>query len=95
VQLFEKESKNACVKIASAGRGKGIEGVYISQRPQKIDNTLLDQSEEWVIFKVNLQKQYFESYNLPYEEIERILFKSPKYGYVVYDFNEVKGVYTV
>jgi len=94
VHLYEKEALKALVRVATTGLRYGITGVWISQRPANIDNTLMTQSNQFIIFKTNMENGYMKRYGIPGEEIKEKL-EGKKYNYCVYDFNELKGPFRV
>lgn len=95
IHLTDKEALRACVEVATTGIRWGLKGVFISQRPALIDNTIMNQSMQFVFLKTTLEKKYLESYGLPYEAIKAGLEKGGQYAYMVYDFHELKGAYKV
>lgn len=93
VHLYEKETLKALIKVATTGLRFGIYGIWISQRPANIDNTLMTQSNQFIIFKTNMESSYFDRYGIPSEEIKSRLKEN--YSYCIYDFIEVRGPYKV
>jgi DNA helicase HerA-like ATPase len=95
VHLYGKIGTKKMIEIATTGRHDGIKGVFISQRPAHIDNTLMTQSEQFVIFKLNMEQGYLERYKMPSEEIAKKIQQGGKYAYVTYDWESLKGAYKV
>ena len=93
VHLYEKESLKALIKVATTGLRFGVHGIWISQRPANIDNTLMTQSNQFVIFKTNMESGYFGRYGIPDDEIKSRL--KEEYSYCIYDFMEVRGGFKV
>lgn len=93
VHLYEKESLRELIKVATTGLRFGVHGIWISQRPANIDNTLMTQSNQFVIFKTNMESGYFDRYGIPADEIKSRLKED--YSYCIYDFMEVRGAFKV
>lgn len=91
VHLYEKDSLKELVKVATTGLRFGIHGIWISQRPANIDNTLMTQSNQFIIFATNMENGYFDRYGIPAEEIKNKLITGGQYSYCIYDFMEVRG----
>ena len=74
VHLFSsKKSPYARIdRIATQGKRHGVVGVFISQRPALVSQTLITQSDLQVIFRCN-------SYEIPYFE---------RYGYPISDYQD-------
>lgn len=87
--LFEKESLESIKRIATSGIRWGINGIFISQRPANLDNTLMSQSSHMLIFKCNMESQYFKNYSIPIENILNQIEKNGKYSFCEYDFMKV------
>jgi hypothetical protein len=82
-------------RVATGGIRFGIHGVFISQRPALIDNTLMTQSVGMIIFHCNMESQYFKRYGIPYEDMEKQLDSLGQYSYCEYDFKNIvcrKGI---
>lgn len=94
VHLYEKETLKALIKVATTGLRFGIHGIWISQRPANIDNTLMTQSNQFVIFKTNMESGYFDRYGIPAEQIREKL-GDITYSYCIYDFMDLRGPYKV
>lgn len=93
VHLYDKAATNSMIEVATTGRHFGIKGIWISQRPANVDNTLMTQSEQFVIFKLNMEQGYFDRYKMPGEEIMQKVSAGGQYAYVVYDWDSLKGPY--
>jgi hypothetical protein len=96
VHLFTGRALAACVELATTGIRWGLKAVWISQRPAKVDNTLMTQSTRFVLYELSqMESQYFKTYRLPFEEIYSKLGEGGKYSYVVFDGRKVEGPYKV
>jgi hypothetical protein len=93
--LADKEALKAIIEVATTGIRWGLKGIFISQRPALIDNTVMNQSMQFVFLKTTMEKKYLESYGLPYEAIDAGLKAGGQYAYMVYDFHELKGAFKV
>lgn len=86
VHLYEKAALKACIEVATTGIRWGINAIWISQRPAKIDNTLMSQSTRFVIYDVShMESTYFKNYQMPAEQIYAALKIVGQYGYAIYD----------
>ena len=94
VHLYSKHGIKALEQIATVGRHKGIFLVAISQRPANISNTIMTQSEKFVVFSLSgMETDYLKRYNIP---AENILEKTTEqYTYVTWDSYNIAGPYTV
>jgi archaellum biogenesis ATPase FlaH len=90
VHLFTKTSQQAIERIATSGLKFGLNGIFLSQRPANMSNTLMSQSIEMLIFKCSMESQYFKNYNIPIENILEKIEKNGKYSFCTYDFTDVK-----
>ena len=96
VHLFTaKEVKRELIRVATTGLRFGIRGVWISQRPAEIFNTLMTQSNKFVIFKTNMESNYFDRYRIPGEEIAQRIKAGGLYSYCTFDWSEVQGPFKV
>lgn len=93
--LADKDALKDMVEVATTGLRWGIRAAFISQRPALIDNTLMNQSTQFVFFKTTLEKQYLERYGMPYDSIKEGLDRGGQYAYMTYDFHELRGPYKV
>jgi hypothetical protein len=84
--LFEGESLDSITRIATSGIRWGINGIFISQRPANLNNTLMSQSSHMLIFKCNMESQYFKNYSIPIEEILTNIHNNGQYSFCEYDF---------
>lgn len=95
VHLLDKAALKDVIRVATTGIRWGIIGVFISQRPAKVDNTLYSQSTKHVVFALNnVDYKYLESQAFPSQEIKEIV-KGEKYVFAVFDQKEVTGAYTI
>jgi DNA helicase HerA-like ATPase len=86
----DKEVASQLRRVATGGIRFGLSGVWISQRPALVDNTLMTQSTNMLIFECAMEGQYFRRYNVPYDEqIQPILTKYGQYSFVEYDFKNI------
>lgn len=95
VHLFKKEGKQALIRLASTGLGKGYKCLFITQRPAMIDNTLYTQSTKHIIFALGLNdKSYLKQNGFPVDEI---IEKTGNEKYIFCEFNqkEVKGAFMI
>jgi len=90
VHLFTKEAQDSIERIATSGLRFGLNGIFLSQRPANMSNTLMSQSNEMLIFKCSMESQYFKSYGIPIEEILQDIESNGKYSFCSYDFNKIK-----
>jgi DNA helicase HerA-like ATPase len=95
IHLADKESLKSCIELATTGIRWGLHGIFISQRPALVDNTIMNQSMQFIFLKTTLEKRYMEGYGLPYEEIRAGLEAGGQYAYMVYDFHSLKGAFKV
>jgi hypothetical protein len=92
VHLYdEKTVLPELIRVATGGMKFGIRGVWISQRPALIPNTLMTQSVRMLMFPCNMETQYFKRYGIPYDEIEQELIKNGEFSYVSYDFRNIEA----
>jgi hypothetical protein len=90
VHLFKKKALESVCRIATSGIRFGINGIFLSQRPANIDNTLMTQSTEMLIFFCSMESQYFKNYCIPIEDILKSIEKNGKYSFCSYDFVDIK-----
>lgn len=93
--LYGGQALKSCIEVATTGLSNGIFAVWISQRPAKIDNTLMTQSNAMVIFKMNMESNYFNNYKIPYDEIQKRIDEKGQYSFCLWDWREVKGAFRV
>lgn len=84
--LFTGKSLDAITRIATSGIRWGLNGIFISQRPANLSNTLMSQSTHMLIFMCNMESQYFKNYSIPIEEILENIKNKGKYSFCEYDF---------
>lgn len=95
VHLFTKEALNQIRRVATTGLRWGIRGVFISQRPAKVDNTLYTQSTNHVIFALgNADYTYLKGQGFPSEEIMLKVDGEP-YVFVTYNQKETSDLKTI
>ena len=90
VHLFKEKALSAVERISTGGMRFGIRGVFLSQRPANISNTLMTQSNNMIIFFCNMESQYFKSYSIPIEDILSLIKFNGKYSFCTYDFKKIK-----
>jgi len=89
VHLFKKEGLQEITRIATGGLRYGIHGIFLSQRPANISNTLMTQSNEMLIFFCNMESIYFKNYQIPIDTILENITKNGKYSFCSYDFKNI------
>lgn len=60
-------------RIARRGLRWGIEGCFISQRPQDVSKAVLSQCTRHVIFWSEFQTQYWQRYGIPGDQVQLLL----------------------
>lgn len=96
VHLFGKMATKKMVQVATTGLSYKIYAIWVSQRPANIDNTLMTQSDKFIIFKTNMEVGYFKNYGIPAEEIKERLEKGGQYSYCIWkDSMELTGAFKV
>lgn len=95
VHLYKKEGLKSMIQVATTGLRFGIAGIWISQRPANIDNTLMTQSNQFIIFNTNMESEYFKRYGIPADEIKSRIEKKGAFSYCTYDFMQVEGAFKV
>lgn len=95
VHLLDKKALKDVIRVATTGIRWGIYGVFISQRPAKVDNTLYSQSTLHVVFALNnVDYKYLEGQTFPSQEMKDLV-KGEKYIFAVFNQKEVSGPYTI
>jgi hypothetical protein len=99
VHLFDmtkdKGGKMACRRLATTGLRRNLPCVFISQRPALIDNTLVTQSTQHILFALgDNDTNYLKNMGLPVEKIKEATGQE-KYRFCVYDLKEVKGAFMI
>lgn len=95
VHLYDKKATESMIEVATTGRHFGVSGVWISQRPANVDNTLMSQSEQFIIFKLNMEGAYMDRYKMPSETINEKIKSGGQYSYIEFDWETVKGPFKV
>lgn len=95
IHLADQDAKKSAIEVATTGLRWGLKAIYISQRFALIDNTLMTQSTNFVIFHTSPEPQYFKQYALPYDGIMQGLEKGGQYAYMVYDIHSLRGPFKV
>jgi hypothetical protein len=84
VHLYGKGQK-AIERLATTGRNFNKYLISLSQAPQQVSNIILRQSEIKVLFKMDMQKDWFRTYGLPYEKYLISLKDKDIHHYVTYN----------
>ena len=99
VHLFwmckDQAGKNALLRLATTGLGRGFICGFLSQRPAKVDNTLYTQSTKHIIFALGkLDVSYLKNNGFPVDEI---IAKTgnEKYVFVEFDQKNITGPFMV
>jgi hypothetical protein len=106
VHLYRQESLQAILRAITTGRNQGVEMVSVSQRLALVDNTIMSQSPEKVIFFLENETKYCENYGIPYSEIEQRIKGAdpgginpktgkyePSHAYCTYFMGRVEGAF--
>ena len=84
-----KGSREDVDVFATRGRRYGIRSWFLTQRPQNISSTIINNVENQIIFRTGpYETPYFKGYKIPIEAEGEWLKK--KYHYVLYDGFEVQ-----
>lgn len=79
-----KGSREDVDVFATRGRRYGIRGWFLTQRPQNISSTIINNAQNQIIFRTGpYETPYFKSYRIPVEDEGEWLKK--KYHYILYD----------
>lgn len=95
VHLFwmtkDNGGKNALIRLATTGLGRGFKMIFLSQRGAKIDNTLYTQSTKHVYFALgDNDYSYLKNNGFPADAIkERV--QGEKYIFVEYDLKNISA----
>ena len=82
-------------RIARRGLARGVTGVFISQRPAEMHNTLLTQAIRHVIFASAWESQYFKRYGLDADFIQQTLATAKPYSYAVLEQGKISGPFSI
>ena len=90
-QIYARSnSKNPIEDVATRGLGKGLIGLFITQRPALVSNTLFTQSEIKTFFRLEEEEwPYFKNYNMA--DIQNRIIKGGSYNYMVKFNHELIG----
>jgi hypothetical protein len=99
VHLFwmgkDKAGREALIRLATTGLGRGFKCIFLSQRPAKVDNTLYTQSTKHIIFALGkMDESYLKTNGFPVAEIVEKT-GNEKYNYVEFDQKQVKGSFRI
>jgi hypothetical protein len=99
VHLFwmckDNGGKNALLRLATTGLGRGFKCVFLSQRPAKVDNTLYTQSTKHIIFALGkLDESYLKTNGFPVDEIIART-RNEKYNFIEFDQKQITGAYRI
>jgi hypothetical protein len=87
--------KNALLRLATTGLGRGFKCVFLSQRPAKVENTLYTQSTKHIIFALGkMDESYLKTNGFPVEEIKSKT-GNEKYIFVEFDQKNIKGPFII
>lgn len=102
IHLYRKDAEKALISVATTGRQWGLTLVSITQRLAKLNNDIMTQSPQKVIFSLENEEQYCARYGIPYPEIERRNYAKsppkeaePSHGFCIYYAGQVDGAYMV
>lgn len=90
---YRAQALTAMRKVARRGLYWGVHLGVIVQRLANLNNDLMTQCETLIVFALNLEKKYFQRYELPFDEFQRRIEAKGKYSYCVYSDVTVKGAY--
>jgi hypothetical protein len=80
--------------FATKGRRYGIRSWFITQRPQNLNSTIINNVDNQIVFLTGLYEDpYFKNYKIPIEEERQWLEK--KYHYVLYDGFRIYRCYPI
>lgn len=83
-----KGSRQDIDVFATRGRRYGIRTFFITQRPQNVSSTIINNIQNQVIFQTGLyESMYFQNYRIPIEEHKKWLMEP--YHYILFDGVEV------
>jgi replication-associated recombination protein RarA len=92
VHLFKKEALDMIEEVSTTGLRWGINMVAISQRPAKVSNTIITQSNNKIFFEMDtFEGQYMRNYGMDYNIISDKLEQGGKYSYIIYNGKDYKG----
>lgn len=99
VHLFwmmkSEEGKQANLRLATTGLGRGLLCMWLSQRGAMVDNTLYTQSTKHIIFALGkMDVVYMKNAGFPVDEIQEKT-RNEKYIYCEFDQKEVKGGFII
>lgn len=84
-----KGSRNDIDNLATRGRHWGVRGWFLTQRPQNLSSTIINNVQYQVIFRTgSYETMYFRTYRIPIEANEGWL-KKP-YHYILWDGYEAQ-----
>jgi hypothetical protein len=95
VHLFwitkNNKGKNALIRLATTGLGRGFKCIFLSQRGAKVDNTLLTQSTKHILFALgDNDYSYLKSNGFEVEGMKEKI-KGEKYVFVEYDLKNTSN----
>lgn len=95
VHLFRKKALEQIQRVATTGLRWGIRGVFISQRPAKVDNTLYTQSTNHIVYALGLADyEYLKNQGFPMDDLKDKV-KGEKYVFVTFNQKEVSELKTI
>ena len=79
-----KNSRSDVDVFATRGRRYGIRSWFLTQRPQNISSTIINNVQNQIIFRTGpYETPYFKTYRIPIEDEQEWLKKG--YHYILYD----------
>lgn len=81
-QIYAKSnSDNPIEDVATRGLGKGLIGMFITQRPALVSNTLFTQAEIKTFFRLEVEEwDYFKKYDM--ESIQNKIIEKGDYNFI-------------
>lgn len=89
-----KGSKNDLDNFFTRGRRYKIRSIALTQRPQNLSSTIINNITHQIIFKTGgYESVYFKNYKIPIEEHQEWLLRD--YHYIIYDGYFVRRCYPI
>lgn len=86
-----KEGERAVELVATRGLRFGVHAIFATQRPAYAHKAAFTQSDLHVIFRTQMEREYFAAKGIPNAEYERIIKDGGQYAYAVFNGLEMKG----
>lgn len=94
VSLFQKATLREMQNASVRGLRWGINPIWLSQRPQQVDNDIMTMCTFWVMYRLqNENMDNFKRYGVPAADMQSRI--RDKYQYVMYDGTKISEVYKV